>query len=44
MSVDDTVSVVTSKGAQLKLAEKKRQLSTIYPAVTTNSGPALYKR
>ena len=37
MSADDIVSMVKSKGAQLKLAEKKRQLSVIYPALATNS-------
>lgn len=37
MSVDDIVSMVSSKGAQLKLAEKKRQLSTLQPAVATSS-------
>ena len=35
--VDGIVSMVSSKGAQLKLAEKKRQLSIIYPVVMTNS-------
>lgn len=37
MSVDDIVSMVKSKGAQLKLAEKKRQLSSFQPAVTASS-------
>ena len=32
MSVDDIVAMVKSRGAQLKLKEKKRQLSLIYPA------------
>ena len=34
---DDIVSMVKSKGAQLKLAEKKRQLSSFQPAVTASS-------
>ena len=33
MSVDDIVSLVSSKGAQLKLAEKRRQLSTLKPGL-----------
>ena len=37
MSVDGIVSMVSSKGAQLKLAEKKRQLFIIYPVVMTDS-------
>ena len=37
MSVEDIVSMVKSKGAQLKMIEKKRQLSSMYPAVTNNS-------
>ena len=37
MSVDDIVSMVSTKGAQLKLAEKKRQLSSSQPAVTADS-------
>lgn len=37
MSVDDIVSMVKSKGAQLKLAEKKRQLASFQPAVTASS-------
>ena len=32
MSVKDIVSMVSSKGAQLKLTEKKRQLSELYLA------------
>ena len=36
-SVDDIVSMASSKGSQLKLIEKKRQLSIIYPMVTTDS-------
>ena len=34
MLVDDIVSMVKSKGAQLKLAEKKRQLSSFQPVHT----------
>ena len=37
MAVEDIVSMVRSKGAQLKMMEKKRQLSCMYPAVTSNS-------
>ena len=37
MSMDDSVSMVKSKGAQLKLAEKKWQLSSFQPAVTASS-------
>ena len=37
MSVEDIVSMVKSKGAQLKMIEKKRQLSSMYPTVTNNS-------
>ena len=37
MSVDDIVSMVKSKGAPLKLAEKKRQLASFQPAVTASS-------
>ena len=37
MSVDDIVSMVKSKGAQLKLAEKKRQLASFQLAVTASS-------
>ena len=33
MSAEDIVAMVKSRGAQLKLAEKKRQLSLIYPPV-----------
>lgn len=35
MSADDIVSMVKSRGAQLKIAEKKRQLSLNYPALET---------
>ena len=36
MSVDDIVSLVSSKGAQLKLAEKKRQLSSSQPTAAND--------
>ena len=36
MSVKDIVSMVKSKGAQLKLIKKNRQLSIIYSTVTSN--------
>ena len=36
MSVEDIVSMVKSKGAQLKMIEKKRQLSIVYATVTSN--------
>lgn len=34
--VDDIVSLVSSKGAQLKLAEKKRQLSSSQPTAAND--------
>ena len=42
MSVDDIVSMVSSRGAQLKLAEKKRQLSA-FSSVVANVPSSVQK-